>query len=429
MPDLSDLFESGKKLILILCAIFGVFIAAVIGLKIYKNVTADKTPIVSITAKNNEIYRTTDTIEAKDFAITAKHKDGGTSTVKADSVAKISRKHVHGYGKTTKVKITLKNGISCETEVTNERNKIVSFDVSKYNKDKVTATLYSNGELAFEGNGEVFGYGGNGMPWRDTSNEDIRKTGISAITFGKNVKIVDGTSFFSGLSGVTYVSPLPATLVSANSMFSGCSSLKAMPDMSKCAVLRDMSSAFSDCTSLTKTSVIPASVVSAPDMFYDCTSLQKGAVFAAGSHLTDGTEMYTKCSSLTDPGVLPKKLDSMDSMFSECTNLTKMPKIPNTVTSMTKAFNSCRLLKSFTTIPSGVSYLSGCFGNCTYLSGTIRINANAEEYNGMFGGSATTTKINLVGKSKLLNNYAYTSENPQGHIYVRGHAAKDPDEF
>lgn len=427
MPDLSDMFENSKKLILIVCAIFAVFIAAVVGLKIYKNATADKTPIVSIIVKNSNLYKTSDTIKPKDFEITAKHKDGGVSTMTGDDAVKISRNHVLGYGKTTKVKVTISNGVSCETEVKNERSKIVSFNIAKYKTDKVKATLYSNGELAFEGNGEVKGYGEDDEPWKDDDN--LKDTPIKTVTFEKGVKVIDGTKYFSGIETIKYVGALPATLVSANSMFSDCTALKAVPDMTGCAVLKDTTSEFSNCTSLTNAGIIPASVVTAADMFTECTALDKPAVFAAGSQTTDATEMYAKCTALTDPGKLPKKLNTMASMYSECTNLAKMPKIPEKVKTMSSAFESCKLLKSFTTIPAGVKQIDSCFSGCTYLSGTIRIDANAEEYGGLFGDAATATKVNLVGKSKLLNEYAYTSDNPQGHIYVRGHAAKDPDAY
>lgn len=427
MPDLSEFFDSGKKLLIITGALVAVFVAGIFGLKAYRSITADKTPIISISAKNDKIYSVTDKIKTSDFTITAKHKDGGTSVFAGDDTVKLSRSHVPSYGKYADVKLTTKSGLACTAKVKCERNKIISFNCAKHKKDNVKATLYSNGELAFEGNGELAGFANHQGPW--FGDYDSKGVKITSVTFGKGVKVIDGTSLFNNIQNLRYVGSLPSTLVSANSMFSGCVNLKRVPDMSKCAVLKDMTSAFSGCTSLTGAGTVPASAVTVKDMFNGCTSLEKAAVFASGAQATDASEMYSGCTSLTDPGHMPSKINIMSSTYQGCINLAKMPNIPKGTSDISSAFSNCKLLKRFSAIPSSVKKMSGCFSGCTYMSGTVRIDANAEEYGGLFSEAATATKINLVGKSKLLHYYAYTSENPKGHIYVRGHAAVKPKDM
>lgn len=427
MPDITELFDSGKKLIIAVCAVIAVFIAGVFGLRVYRNVTADKTPVVSISATDDKVYAAADEIQPTDFAITAKHKDGGTTSYTGDSTIKLSRKHVPNHGKYATVKLTTKDGLTCTTKVKCKRDKIISFNCAKYKKDNVKATLYSNGELAFEGSGEIAGFSDNSGPWN--GDYDSKDTNITSVTFGKNVRIVDGSKLFSGRDQLTYVGKLPATLVSANEMFSGCVALKKAPDMSGCAVLKDMTSAFSGCTALTDAGTIPSSVITTAQAFNGCTAITKAASFEAGSQDTDVTSMYQGCTALTDPGRVPSKVNEMASAYAGCINLSRMPNIPGSVSDMNNAFTGCRLLKKFTTIPSGVENISGCFNGCTYMSGTIRIDANAQEYDGLFAGAATATKVNLVGKSKRLHYYAFTSENPKRHIYVRGKAAVKPKDM
>lgn len=427
MPDITELFDSGKKLIIAVCAVIAVFIAGVFGLRVYRNVTADKTPVVSISATDDKVYAAADEIQPTDFAITAKHKDGGTTSYTGDSTIKLSRTHVPNHGKYATVKLTTKDGLTCTTKVKCKRDKIISFNCAKYKKDNVKATLYSNGELAFEGSGEIAGFSDNSGPWN--GDYDSKDTNITSVTFGKNVRIVDGSKLFSGRDQLTYVGKLPATLVSANEMFSGCVALKKAPDMSGCAVLKDMTSAFSGCTALTDAGTIPSSVITTAQAFNGCTAITKAASFEAGSQDTDVTSMYQGCTALTDPGRVPSKVNEMASAYAGCINLSRMPNIPGSVSDMNNAFTGCRLLKKFTTIPSGVENISGCFNGCTYMSGTIRIDANAQEYDGLFAGAATATKVNIVGKSKRLHYYAFTSENPKRHIYVRGKAAVKPKDM
>lgn len=421
LPQLLDI-EDSKKAIVAAVAVLGVFIAGSFAVNFYKAATADKTPIVSISATNKKAYGPSDRIEAEDFSVIAKHKDGGTSNVDSEDI-KLSRKKVSSVGSLTPVTVTLKNGPSCSVSVRNKRSKIAEFKCGRYNLKDVAAILYSNEELHFSGRGEVSYYSDGNAPWLNSDE----KTDIKSVTFDSGVKISDMSGYFSGIETLTYVDPLPNSVISIESAFKDCTGLKNMPDISKCHLLKNTKEAFSGCTALKRTSEIPEGVTDTQNMFEDCTSLYKPASFAPASLLNDATEMYSGCINLTSAGDIPKSLKVMDSMFDGCSNISRMPVIPKGVTSMDSTFSGCTMMSRPASIPKGVKTLSGCFEGCHYLSGTLKIDANAEDYGSMFSDAVTSTKVNLIGNSKLLNDYAYTSDKPEGHIFVKGRAAKEPE--
>ena len=70
-----------RWVIAILILFLGFMFVTKILLPGYNESVTDKSPIVSIQAKNDNDYKRTDEIRPDDFVVTAKHKNGKTSTV------------------------------------------------------------------------------------------------------------------------------------------------------------------------------------------------------------------------------------------------------------------------------------------------------------------------------------------------------------
>lgn len=410
---LKELRPFKKPLILLLVVIILLIFLTKI-LPFFREIQANKTPITSISATNEKVYSIGETINAADFDITAIHKSGKSSTVKSKDV-ELSRTKPEKVGKYTEVKIILRDNekISTTVKVKNQRTKVEEFPCGNPNIQDVKAVLYSNGELCFEGEGNVLQFDAGQFPWQKNQSS----TEITSISFEKGVKPTSMDYWFQGMQELTYISPLPESVKSVVGMCKGCTALETAPDWSNCSGLLDASEAYSQCTSLVDIPALPAAVRNASKMCYGCTELQKSPDLIGATSLVDATEMFDSCKKLTQPSNAPS-LKIMDSMYRNCINLEFMPDISNTVTSMVSTFEGDVSLSKLKTLPSSVESVMSCFNGCTKVSGELEIHCNPSNYSGFLNNSANATQLNLVGSSKMLEVLANTSES--GNILVNG---------
>lgn len=139
--------------------------------------------------------------------------------------------------------------------------------------------------------------------------------------------------------------------------------------------------------------------------------------------IIDATGMYEDCSKLVKVSI-PSNAENISSMFEDCINLKEMPEIPSTVSIMSSTFRGDVSLTSLTAIPENVTDLSSCFADCQLASGPLVINANAEKFSNMFDKAVLATKLDITGKSLLLDAYANTSST--GRVTVNG-KSPNPD--
>lgn len=369
---------------------------------------AKSSPIVSIHAENNSICN--QTIDPKGFTVTAKHKNGRTSNVKDFT---ITPKKTAPAGKYTKVTVKLKDDpkIFCTTKVKNERKPLVRFRCGYPDLKNVKAVLYDNGELCFEGKGDVLQF--ETYPWQDYENDQP----VQAVTFEEGVTPVVMDNWFSGMDTITYVGKIPASVESMSGTFNGCTALEKGADWNACTNLRNVNSLYQDCTSLTEIPPLPASVITANSMCEGCKELQQACDLTNAANLIYADSMFASCTKITNTSVAPKLL-RMDNMYAECMNIKEMPIIPASVESMSGTFSGDISLSTLTAIPASVRVLDNCFNGCTLISGNCTIDASCESFESCFSNAAIATKVNLIGKSPVLSMIAATAEN--GNVLANG---------
>lgn len=408
------------KIPLILIGVFGFlyFIVAFI-VPTVQRMQANKTPIVSIRGSNNEKYTQGMEIRKGDFHIIATHEDGKETELYTEEF-KISKKMPDQTGEITKVHISLieQPSITTVVNVQNEREKVTEISCGNPEIDAVKAVLYSNGELRFEGNGDVLQYDKGSFPWQNISEQKI-----TAVTFESTVAPVSMDYWFQSLSDLTYVGPLPESVESIVGMCSGCTTLEEAPEWEQCTRLLDISSAYEDCTSMKKIPAIPSSVRNASYMCRGCIEIQNAPDMRNAKNLLNTTGMYENCKKMTTTTSAPA-VEIMDSMYASCINLKKMPEIPDSTKSMSRTFENNLSMVEVTSIPKGVTDVSSCFDNCPKISGSLVVDANPTVYGGFLVNTCNATSLDLTGSSKLLNELALTHTNY--NITVNGEKPVEP---
>lgn len=405
---IKEFVKKHKKATLITLVVIVAYIIIAVVIPYVNMIKNSSSPIVDMEVENDNEYKQSDKIENKDFVVKVKHENGNYTKLDKDEYS-ISTKKPSPIGKTTSITVTYKADTSIKRiiDVKNERNKIVGFQCGYPNVKSVKAVLYSNGELCFEGNGDVLIFDNGNYPWFGYDEEDDYP--ITAISFQDTVTPTNMNSWFNGLSDLEYVSIIPKSVKSMVSTFQDCESLKIAGDISKCVNLTNTSSAYTGCTSLIDAKSIPENVMLANNMFEGCTELQNSADVSKAKKLFNTTEMYSGCSKLTN-ATIPPNAQIIQGMFEECINLQKMPGIPNTVKNMNSTFSGNKSLTQLTNIPKSVMDISSCFENCEMASGNITVDADTSEFSNVFTGAALASHVNLIGSSSKLNDYAATSE-------------------
>lgn len=392
------------------------FLVLLFGLKTYnyfQKIINSKYPIVSITASNNKVYRKGTKIEAKDFKVKAIHENG-KETILTSSDVKLKNNIASSHGKYTTVTVELKedSNITCDVKVENSRKKLVAFNCGNPNIEDVQAVLYSNGELCFEGSGNVLQYQESDFPWINLSDvEEIdNEYEIESITFEDGVHPLSMDYWFQDLEYLTYVDPIPSSVESMQGTFYGCTSLETTPDYSKCNNLLNMKECFSGCVSLINGSVIPEKVKTIESTFEECTSMINAPDFSQANELENATSAFSGCTSLVNV-ILPANVKILDFTFMNCINLQQMPEIPESVVSMNSTFMDDTSLSTLTIIPVQVKDVSECFSGCTKISGMLWVDGNPQSTDGCFSEAAIATTVDLQGNSDIMDVIANTGEN------------------
>lgn len=385
-----------------------------------KSIQINKSPIVGLKVTNNQVYNLETGIKEQDFLVEAKHENGKFAPLATEKF-EVSPKQVASYGKTTKVTVKLKDNpeIKAITTVKNERKEIVSFDIGKPNRKDVKAVLYSNGELAFEGKGDVLQYDKNSFPWKENLDVVIR-----SVTFEDEVAPLSMDFWFSDMTEIEYIDKLPVSVESISGMCSGCEMLKKAPEWSKCKNLLDISYAFEGCIALEEIPALTKSIRTAAGMCTDCLSLEITPDMRSATDLENAESMFYNCQALITADTMPPHVENIDSMYENCINLKEAPELPESVTSMKNIFANNMSLRTGARIPSNVYAIEGAYSYCTKLKGEIVIDANPESYQSFLSDACTATKVNLTGKSSLLNEIALT--NKLNNVTVNGAAPAQP---
>lgn len=379
-----------------------------------REMDANKTPVASIEAKNGKTYEKGDTIRVQDFQLTAVHESGKRSSLSGDDV-KLSRTKPAKTGKYTEVTLTYKDNKEIQTtvKVKNSRNKLAAYACGSPSKGDVKAVLYSNGELCFEGEGNVLQFEQGEFPWPN-SEEDIP---IQSVTFEEGVQPVSLDYWFEGLADLSYIAPLPASVQSIVGMCAGCEALETAPDWSGCTGLLDATEAYSGCTALKEIPALPASLRNTTRMCEDCAALQTAPDMTGAAGLENATEMFAACQELTATST-PPVLEVMDGMYQDCINLKAMPAISGTVRSMSGTFSGDISLSELSAIPASVQDISSCFEGCSRASGELKVDCTPEDYSGFLTGACNATRLNLTGGSRYLEVLANTCDS--GNVLVNG---------
>lgn len=404
MKIVKDIWNTFKKPIIILGAFALIILVISKVVPAIKNNAAEKSPIIKITAHNDNTYSQGEEITAGDFDVIAVHENGAETNISSDQV-KLSKTTPDPTGDTTAIKITAE-GKSCMAEVKNDRKKIVTFECGNPDVTAVKAVLYSNGELAFEGEGDILAFTNEDFPWKSYDGDDDYP--VRSVTFEDTITPVSMDGYFTDMEYLSYVEEVPKTVESMVNTFSGCIALKETPDLTQCKNLLDLTETFTDCTALEKISAIPDSVKNMTGAFSGCTTLKKGADVSNASSVVNADYLYADCIVLNN-AQLPPAVQSIESAFENCINMKTMPEIPDTVDYMPSCFADDISLTTLGVIPEGVKDIGNAFSGCTKVRGTLTINCNPESYNGFLSNTATATSLDLQGESKVLDVLAATS--------------------
>lgn len=414
MKIVKDIWGTFKKPIILL-AVFGVIILIVCKIvPAVREHAAEKSPVTKITAENSKIYTQTDVIEAEDFDVVAIHENGAETKIPSNDI-KLSKTTPDPTGNTTSIKVSAE-GKSCTVNVKNERNKIVTFECGNPDVSAVRAVLYSNGELSFEGEGDILAFSNEDFPWKSYDVEDDYP--VRSVTFEGTVTPTSMDGYFTDLETLSYVKSIPKTVESMVHTFSGCTSLTSVPDLTGCEHLYDLTESFQDCIALENTSAIPSSVKNMTGTFSGCTSLQTGADMKEAYGVDNADYLYADCIVLND-AKLPPSVRSIESAFENCINLKSMPEIPETVDYMPSCFAGDISMTNLGVIPAGVLDIGNAFDGCTKIRGVLTVNCNPESYSGFLNNTASATSLDLQGDSLVLDVLAATSEENE-NITVNG---------
>ena len=229
-----------------------------------------------------------------------------------------------------------------------------------------------------------------------------------AVTAGEHPSMGDYcyASMFSGCTSLTAAPELPATALASecySEMFYDCTGLTTAPELPATTLKEGCYDAmFSDCTSLTAAPELPATALASEcyqSMFSGCTSLVN-APELPDTTLADGCYrgMFSGCTSLTTAPELPAttlKSYCYAGMFAGCTSLTTAPELPATTLSNSCyycMFQGCTGLTTAPELPATTlvqSCYSTMFYNCTRLTTAPELPATTLVqgcYQGMFTG-------------------------------------------
>lgn len=414
MKFLKEVLLPFKKPLLIVGCFAIIFFIIGKGLPAIRDMIVGRSPIVGIEAENEKEYEKSSIIKISDFDLYYLHENGKRTRMSEEGVT-ISKDKPNKVGATTEVTLK-KEKWECTVELKNKRHVVAEIECGKPNLKDVKATVYSNGELAFTGTGDILSYNNNDYPW--LSFDGIDKNPITSITFEDTVKPIYMDGYFRELHELEYVENIPASVESLEGTFSGCSALKIAPDLEHCKNLLNMSHCFENCIAMVKPPSIPSSVKNLDSCFASCAELKEGTDVSHATGVMTAIQMYSGCSMLNKAD-LPPQVKVIDDAFKNCINMKKAPAIPESVESMSNTFQNNTSLVEASTIPANVRDVSGCFQGCAKLKGILIVNGNPKKYTGFLSKASIATNLDLQGNSKMLDILVQQgNENP--NITVNG---------
>ena len=197
-------------------------------------------------------------------------------------------------------------------------------------------------------------------------------------------------------------------LESLDSMFFGCNTLHALPDLSKIGTtnVKSFKNMFNGCSSLVKLSDLSKwdtkNIEDLSFMFYGCSSLIELPDISNWdtSKVKDISNLFSKCSSLKRIPDISKwntsNIINMTCLFNECPLISKLPDISNWDTNSTEnisyMFCECTSLTSIPDISKwytgNVNYMNQLFSLCTNITSIPDISNwntnNVNNINNMF---------------------------------------------
>ena len=233
----------------------------------------------------------------------------------------------------------------------------IQWEIGSPTASDVIAVLYDDGNLSFEGNGDVQEYPAGRVPWYSN------RAKILSGSFEDGVAPKSLAWYFSSCPNLTKVESLPNGVESVRGIFSSCYKLEkspAIPDS-----VKDMTAAFDDCLIFSEAPVLPDGVTNLSSTFRLCRALTQAPAIPDG--VTTLASTFDGCSKLTQAPAIPDSVTTLERAFS-ASAIVEAPVIPNSVTNMVSAFSSCASLVKAPVIPNSVTNMSSTFVACTSLT-------------------------------------------------------------
>lgn len=401
----------------VIAGLFLLLILAFIGvLNIYSGVNSiilAQSPIVYIEATNDKVYPQGKQILVKDFTVYAVCENNYRYEISnsKDTIIEISQDTVNRIGDTTiiKVRATIDDkSYTCKAEVHAKRDEIISYECGFPNKEDVKAIIYDNGELAFEGVGDIVSYQ-NGYPWIKYTNDENCPLPITSVTFEDTVTPQSLDYYFEGMTTLEYCGRIPESTMSMVGTFKDCTELKNGANWTQCKNLTNITSCYQGCNNILYIPAIPQYVKVSDYCFMDCWFLTEAPDMQYAVSIESATGMFKNCTRLNDILSLPINLGYGMEMFAGCINLQEMPVIPDKIVTMSNMFNGCKRLQTLTNIPDSCINVKYTFANCPVINGDITVDANPTYYEGFLQEACTSTVINLNGSSVMMDVLANTA--------------------
>lgn len=292
--------------------------------------------------------------------------------------------------------------------------------------DEVKWTLYENGLLAIDGNGQMYDF--SETPWsayNDSILQIVISDGVTSI----------GESAFTDCSALTDVTLADSITSIGNYAFSSCTNLKNISISDSLESIGE--SAFYNCSSLSSLSIPDSVTYIGMNAFNACSSLMhinipnsltiiESETFFGCANLTDisipssivsiESAAFAYCVSLTSISIPDSVTSIGEGIFSNCIKLSDV-ELPQSITRIEKrAFYNCYGLKNID-IPSSVTIIENeAFSDChNLLSVTFDVNvkrignsafSNCESLNTVYYSGSESDRANLVigsGNNQLQN--------------------------
>lgn len=284
------------------------------------------------------------------------------------------------------------------------RDPVVEYSIGYPDYDDVKATVYSNGDLIFTGEGETREFGKGNIPWKDHE--------YSYIEFESGIETRNMDYWFMDNETLSVCKNIPKTVESMISAFEKDTALLKTPEYFQCTELRLMTNAFKGCASLTKADTLPVEVINADETFADCLSMEKAPDIMKAGKLISANGMFQGCSKLIKTPQLPNSITTMRNCFAGCINIHRASVFPIKVEDISGCYSDCRSLEEATPIPESVINYESCFKGCRDLNGRLEINTDSSGYSSLLSDAVLSGReLRLSGNCGYLIDIQHDSGN------------------